>query len=149
MIKNYINLRRRGSQIPTRYGSEDRRPPSCEFSQNFVFLREGNKKYIEFPTQIEKLSKHIFEDNPFDVIFLDSTKNDAYKKMIAIRNYIAHESGESRLKFLKCCFGNNESNFKEPNDYLQTRERTTCKSYYTYYVDIIKDIVVLLVNPPE
>jgi len=114
-----------------------------------VFLREGNRTYIEYPTQIKKLSKHIFENNPFDVIFLDADNNNAYGQIIAIRNYIAHESGEARLKLLKCCFGNNERQFKEPNEYLQTIERTTRKSYYTYYVDIIKNMTRLLIQPPE
>lgn len=114
-----------------------------------VFLREGNRTYVDYPTQIKKLSKHIFANNPFDVIFLDSTTNSAYNQIIAIRNYIAHESGEARSKMINLCFGGVESKFKEPNEFLLTKEKETKQSYYTYYTTIINNTAALLVNPPE
>lgn len=114
-----------------------------------VFLREGNRTYIDFPTQIKKLSKHIFVNDPFDVIFLDSNINNAYNQIIAIRNYIAHESGEAKSKMIKTCFGGRDEHFKYPNDFLLTKERSTNKTYYTYYTDTIANAAKLLVNPPQ
>ena len=61
-----------------------------------AFMREGNKKYVEYLGKIEKLSKHIFINNPFDIIFLDATNKTAYEQLKALRNYIAHESGEAK-----------------------------------------------------
>lgn len=118
-------------------------------SQLNAFLRDGNRTYIEYPTQIKKLSKHIFENDPFDIIFVDSTNSTAYSQIITIRNYIAHESGESELKMIKSCFGGRQDHFKEPNDYLLSKEKTTNTTYYTYYTNIIKNVVALLVNLPQ
>lgn len=114
-----------------------------------IFLIEGNKKYIEYPNKIQKLSKHIFENDPFEVIFLDTTNKTAYDQIISIRNYIAHESGEAKSKMISLCFSGNASHFVEPNDFLQTRERTSRNTYFTYYTEIIKNIAKLLVNPPS
>lgn len=118
-------------------------------SQLNVFLREGNRTYIEYPTQIKKLSKHIFNNDPFDVIYLDSTISNAYNQIISLRNYIVHESGESKEKMIRACFGGRADRFKEPNDYLLSKERSTSKTYYTFYTDIIKDAAKLLINPPQ
>lgn len=114
-----------------------------------AFLREGNRTYVDYLTQIERLSKHIFVNNPFDVIFLDSVANDAYHQIVAIRNYIAHESGEAKGKMIKTCFGGDETKFKVPNDFLLTQIHKTGKTYYTHYVDIMRNVVLLLVNPPQ
>ena len=114
-----------------------------------VFLREGNRTYVDYPTQIKKLSKHIFINNPFDVIFVDTTTNTAYNQIVAIRNYIAHESGEAKAKMINVCFSGDERKFKEPNDFLLTKEKQTNQSYYTYYTNIIKNAAALLVNPPQ
>lgn len=114
-----------------------------------AFLREGNRTYIDYPTQIMKLSKHIFVNDPFDVIFSDATIKNAYNQIVSIRNYIAHESGESKIKMIKTCFSGNDKNFKEPNDYLLSIERSTHKTFYTYYTDIIRDTSLLLVDPPK
>lgn len=113
-----------------------------------VFLRDGNRTYIDYPAQIKKLSKHIFLKDPFDVIFLDADTNDAYCQIVALRNYIVHESGEAKTKMIKVCFGGREDHFKAPNDFLLTRHRTN-KTYYTYYIDKIDSIAKLLVNPPQ
>ena len=115
-----------------------------------AFLKEGNKKYIDFPTQIQKLSKHIFENYPFDIaIFSEANNCNSYNEIVAIRNYIAHESGESKTKYLKSCFGNNEANFKEPNDFLQSNKKQSNITYYTYYVNSIKAMCSILISPHE
>lgn len=114
-----------------------------------VFLREGNRTYIDYPTQIEKLSKHIFDKDPFDIIFLDATIHNTYLQIISIRNYIAHESGEAKAKMIKTCFGGRDEHFREPNDYLLAIKRSSNSSYYTYYVDTIKHMVELLIDPPQ
>lgn len=111
-------------------------------------MREGNKKYVEYLSKIEKLSKHIFVNDPFDVIFLDITNKNAYEQLKALRNYIAHESGEAKSKLINLCFNGNTNNFLEPNDFLITREQSTRNTYYTYYITIIQNIVDLLVDPP-
>lgn len=113
-----------------------------------AFLRDGNKRYVEYFDKIEKLSKHIFNNNPFEIIFLDVDNKKVYDDVKSIRNYIAHESKESKIKLINQCFSGNVSNFVEPNNYLVKREPTTRKTYYAYYVETILNITQLLISPP-
>ena len=106
-----------------------------------AFMREGNKKYVEYLAKIEKLSKHIFVTDPFDVIFLDATNKTAYEQLKALRNYIAHESGEAKLKLINLCFSGDATKFVEPNDFLVLRENSSKTTYYTYYTTIIQNII--------
>lgn len=114
-----------------------------------VFMREGNKKYVEYLDKIEKLSAHVFKDNPFDIILLDANIKPAFDQMKALRNYIAHESGEAKRKVTNTCFSGNVKHFLEPNAYLLSREPTTRSTYYTYYTTIIGDVVDLLISDPN
>lgn len=114
-----------------------------------AFLRDNNKTYVDYIKQIQKLSKHIFVNDPFDVIFLDVTNYNVFNQIIAIRNYIAHESGEAKAKMIKQCFNGAASKFKDPCSYLLTKEKTTNSTYYTFYVNSIKTMAVLLSNPPS
>ncbi len=115
-------------------------------SQFNAFMREGNKTYIEYLGRIEVLSKHIFEINPFDIILATDYKTD-FEQMKYLRNYIAHESEESRRKLLNKCFDGQEANFKEPNDYLGSFIKSENKIYFTYYTERIKNIIELLDSP--
>ena len=121
----------------------------CNEEHLNAFLRDGNRTYIDYLSQVQKLSKHIFVNNPFDVIFADITFNTVYCQIVAIRNYIAHESGEAKSKMIKTCFGGNDSHFKEPQDYLLKRECSTGNTYYTFYTDAIKNMATLLASPPN
>lgn len=112
-----------------------------------AFLRENNRKYIDYLGQIQKLSKHIFVSDPFDVIFSDVTSQTVYNQVLAIRNYIAHESGDAKTKIINTCFSGDSNRFQEPNNFLLTRETTTRDTYYTYYVNAIKNISLALVSP--
>ena len=113
-----------------------------------VFMRDGTKKYIEYLDKIDKLSKHIFKINPFDIMLSDTNIKPSLDQMRAIRNYIVHESGEAKTKLINTCFSGNEKKFVEPNVYLKSREKSTKDSYYTYYVKIIETILVSLINDP-
>ena len=113
-----------------------------------VFLREGNRTYIEYIPRIEKLSKHLFENDPFQIIFLDANNKEAFNKMVSLRNYIAHESGEAKRKMIRMCFGGKEENFQHPNIYLQSIEKTSKSTYYTFYVNKISEMTRLVVDPP-
>ncbi|MBO7081923.1 MAG: hypothetical protein J6V99_07825 [Neisseriaceae bacterium] len=112
-----------------------------------LFLRGKSKPYIEYWGVIEHLSKHIFVENPFDILVSDATITSSFKEIRAIRNYIAHESGEAKRKLVKSCFSGNDKHFREPNDYLTSRNKTTKNSYYTDYVETISNTVEILIDP--
>mgnify|MGYP007054247817 FL=1 len=66
--------------------------------------------------------------------------------MTSLRNYIAHKSGESRLKYIKTCLGNGD--FIEPSAYLLKKNRRTSKSNYTIFVERIIEISELILEAP-
>lgn len=113
-----------------------------------IFMRDGSKKYIEYLDKIEKLSSHIFNPNPFDIILLDAINKSAFEEMKALRNLIAHESGEAKRKVINLCFNGDVKKYKEPNDYLKSLEPESKVSYYSYYVAIITGIIDSLIIAP-
>ena len=113
-----------------------------------VFLREGSKSYVEYFVKIEKLSKHIFTIDPFDVIFGVSDNKTVYNQVRAIRNLVAHESGEAKSKYVNFCFSGDLSKYVEPQIYLLKKEPTSKKTYYSYYTEKLYDIADLLISPP-
>lgn len=121
----------------------------CDEEHLNAFLRDGNRTYIDYLTQVQRLSKHIFSKNPFDIIFADTTNNNVFSQVVAIRNYIAHESGEAKSKMIKTCFGGVDAHFLEPQDYLLKRECSTGNTYYTYFTEAIKNMAILLASPPD
>ncbi len=113
-----------------------------------AFMREKNGKYIEYLDKIEKLSSHIFEVNPYDVLLLDANNKTAFEQMKAIRNYIVHESGTAKIVLLNKCFNGDERKYVEPNVFLLKKEKNTKIPYYTYYTTIISNVVDLLISKP-
>ena len=111
-----------------------------------AFMIEGNKKYIEYIDKIDKLSKHIFENDPFDILHSDLKYKNAMEEIKALRNYIAHESIEAKRKVINTCFSGSEKKFLEPNDYLKSKEKNTKDSYYTYYTSCVSEIIELITN---
>lgn len=114
-----------------------------------AFLRE-NRTYIDYSTKIRQLSKHIFVDSPFEkAIYADANNSVMYGNIISIRNYVAHESGEARTKYIKSCYGGDESKFKEPNDYLQDKRKGSGQTHFSEYIAAIQSMASILINPPS
>lgn len=107
---------------------------------------KGEKQYVEYVKKIQQLSKHIFIDNPFNVIFDVAENFTALEQMIALRNYIAHESAESRKRYINQCLGGGR--FISPSQYLVKMNRRVSKSNYTIFVDKMVQISELLLDIP-
>lgn len=114
---------------------------------NSILLQDG-RKYIDYMMIIEKKSKHLFKDNPFDIVFNDSKNKNVINEIVSIRNYIAHESGEAKSKYVNFCFSGDQRKFLEPNIFLCEQEKQSRKSFFTYYIESLLDITKLLVDPP-
>lgn len=110
-------------------------------------LSDGNKSYIDYRSKIEKLGKHIFRRNPFNVIFEESINSTLFYEMECMRNYIAHESEESKRKYKNACLNNNE--FIDVGEYLLKINRRKSKTNYTIYIEKIIEISNLLLDPPD
>lgn len=115
---------------------------------NYI-LNDKNKGYINYIEKIKTISEHIFEDNknPFDLIFQDSNYYNYFNQIQAIRNYIAHESQESRKKYIKSVLNNKD--FIEPYIHLKKINRKFSKSYYSLYVEKIKEMSEIIIDPSE
>jgi hypothetical protein len=111
-----------------------------------VFIRPPSKPYIDYPSQIKNLSKYIFKKNPFDVIFTSCNYSGSYQDIIAIRNYVAHESGEARQKLIDRLFNKRNEKFVEPSVFLKTKKKQLGVTHFTYYVNCIHEMSNLLVE---
>lgn len=118
-------------------------------NQLYDVIRGSNRSYIDIPKLIKSLSPHIFKDNddPFFLVFSDPTFSDNYTKMQVIRNFIAHESIESRTKYINNVLNTyNITSFIEASDFLLRNTRVG-NSYYTMFTSILQQYSNILINP--
>lgn len=111
-------------------------------------LKNSKSAFIDYSEKIQSLSQHIFTDanNPFDLVFLDVNLSTYYNQMKIMRNYIAHESNESKSRYHKNVLGQTNT-FIEPCDYLSKINRRYSKTYYTIYIECIKEMSDILLDP--
>lgn len=102
--------------------------------------------FIDYMEQVQSKSKHIFKEDPFSLIFNDAKLAQQIKSMRLIRNYIAHESNESRTKYHSDVIGR-EKPFVEPNDFLQLNNRRRSIKNYSIYLECMDDSIDILWNP--
>ncbi len=107
---------------------------------------KGDKSYVDYLKKIESVSKFIFIDNPFNVIFDVADNSTIMGQMMALRNYIAHESNEAKTKYINTCLGGR--NFIEPSLFLINKNKKTAKSNYTIYIEKITQISDLILEKP-
>lgn len=110
-----------------------------------AFLKEGNKKYIEYFDKISNLSKHIFVDNPFDVMLATDYYN-IVEQIKTIRNYVAHESNEAKSKFINKCLSGNGNKFTNINDFLLSKNKSENCSYFSFYITKLLELSELLIE---
>lgn len=67
-----------------------------------------------------------------------------YENIMAIRNYVAHESGEARTKLIKNLYAGREDKFVEPVVFLLRKEKSTNTTYFSYYTKFVSNIAQLL-----
>lgn len=107
---------------------------------------KGKNSFIDYIEKMESVSKHIFveKQNPFDLIFLTATISDDLIKMKLIRNYIAHESEESKEKYTNKVLN---GKFKKLEEYLNENKREAGVTYFTYYINKIREISIIISSP--
>jgi hypothetical protein len=96
-----------------------------------------DKGFIDFNNRIEGLSQQIFnDDNPF-TFFFASSDMEFYSKMKYLRNFVAHESYESRNSYKSKTLCSQD--FIEPTTFLLKRyKRGTTETNYTHFINIVK-----------
>lgn len=107
-----------------------------------------NKEYIDYLKVIQTIGNHIFQNNPFSVLFEIAEYNTILRQCIAIRNCIAHESDSSKKKYQECCLVVTKP-YVDPGVYLSSINKHTSKTYYTFYVSKLIEISELILDPVE
>lgn len=114
-------------------------PSKVERRLNFVdrehFKRTTSLNYLDTSEKTRTLVDQLFTDDNKISFFFNSSDNEFFEKMKALRNYIAHESFESRNKYIKKTLNNRE--FIAPNDFLKSKNRGDRDSMYTKFVNIV------------
>lgn len=113
-----------------------------------IVKSNGKSSYVDYLNLIEEFSRQVFvtNRNPFDCVFNDANINDVYKKMRLVRNHIAHESDESRVKYVRTVISN--QSYIEVNDFLKKRvSKKKSYSNFTEYINCIEDVCKILINP--
>ena len=115
-----------------------------------VFLKPSSTSFINYQEKIPHLSKYIFleGEDPFDLIFRDASIRQYYEKMRVLRNYIAHESDESKQKYHEKVLGSQRA-FISANDYLKEINRRSSNTYYSEYMENIQEMVRRLEHPEQ
>lgn len=104
-----------------------------------------NTNYIDVSEKTEKLVSQIFDDsNPFS-FFFSSEDSSFYNQLKCVRNFIAHESPESKEKYIKKALFNQP--FIEPNEYLKKKyQNTSVKSKYTKFIELVTSYSDMILN---
>lgn len=128
--------------------SPKRKLDFTEREQLESILKSSKSSFIDYMERIENTSKYIFEenDNPFSLLQTVADYKTNMNEMKVIRNLIAHESKESKTKYIKTVLGGN--NFIPVQDFLLTKRRGKSKTNYSVYVDTINEMSQILLSPP-
>ncbi len=117
--------------------------------EHLSYFLKGDRTFVEYLGKIEKLSKHIFENNPFTIIIDDATHSKIYNELKTIRNQVAHDSDESRTKFFKDCLFSRQSD-KElgVNEYLKRdTNQKIGQSNYSRLIEGVIHIITFIDDP--
>lgn len=80
-----------------------------------------NVRYLGFDekSRLKELISNVFISDSVLENFFNSIHYDFFQKMMVLRNYIAHESLESRNKYIQTCLNNKA--YITPKEYLKSK----------------------------
>lgn len=107
-----------------------------EFSDRDHFKKVTGLKYLDTGAKTKELVDQIFTNSNNISVFFSSEDSQFFEEMKLLRNYIAHESEESKRKYLNKTL-NTYSGFMEPNDFLKSKKRGESDSIYTKFVYMV------------
>jgi ribosomal protein S18 len=113
-------------------------------------LLKCNKQFIDYIKKIEEVKKYIFEENtcPFTKIFATAEFTTYFKQMQIIRNFITHQSEESKRKYVdKVLNPNGINDFIKADTFLKRNNRRINITYYSRYIDMFKFYSDIICNP--
>ncbi len=110
------------------------------------FLSIGGKRYVDYYKLAQESSNVFFQDNPFNILSESENYPRILRQMSSIRNYIAHESQESKRSYIRHVLMDNS--FIEPGDFLKSEARgiSPKKTNYSLYIEKMVEISDLLLE---
>lgn len=107
----------------------------------------GDSQFVDYIKAIPRCSKHIFQKNPFDLVFNSRNYNDDLLKMKHIRNYLAHRSSESLLKYRESVLKTYSiDDYMDPGVFLLRKVNNKSFTFYTMYCNIFIEIYEIFRN---
>jgi len=134
-------------------GKENYKPTRrVEFhdKEHFEGLLKCDKQYIDYIKKIQEVKKFIFiETNcPFNKVFSSSEFISTFKRMQVIRNFIAHQSEESKNKYIKKVLEpSGISTFIKVDTFLKKINRQRSISNYSIYIEVLRFHSEIICNP--
>jgi len=107
------------------------------------------KPFIDYVKKIENIKKYIFLEAtcPFNKIFSTSEFTSAFKQIQTLRNLIAHQSEESKNKYISNVLGAyGIGNSIKVDTFLKKIKGNRC-TYYSFYIDILRFHSEVICNP--
>lgn len=94
-------------------------------------------QYLDTSPKTKKLVEQIFtSENKFS-FFFNSSDSNFFEEMKLLRNYIAHESEESKNKYINKTLSQVKGGFMEPNDFLKFKKNKHTDSIYTKFINMV------------
>jgi len=123
-----------------------------EFSdkEHFEGLLKCEKKYIDYVKKIQEVKKFIFNEQncPFNKVFSSAEFMSRFKQMQYIRNYVAHQSEESRNQYIKKVLEpSGVSTFIKVDTFLKRINRQRSISNYAIYIEALEFHSEIICNP--
>lgn len=118
--------------------NEDKVKLRISFEDREHFKGVTGLNYLDTSDKTKKLVEHIFSNDNKISFFFNSSHATFFEDMKFLRNYIAHESKESKTKYIRRTLNNYPgSGFVEPNVFLQWKKRNERDSIYTKFIKLV------------
>ena len=104
-------------------------------------LLRCDSQYIDYIKKIPKIKEFIFEekDCPFHKVFVDPKFRTHFEQIQVLRNFIAHESEESKEKYKrKVLRASGINKYISVDTFLKTINKKRNISYYAIYIETMK-----------
>jgi len=110
-------------------------------------IKKENLSFVNHYEVIKTKSDCFFIDNPFEILTTDATYTTTINQMKVLRDYIAHESQSSKIKYEQQVLNNKP--FIPPSEYLLKKNpKKNQTTNYTIYIKSIKIMSNYIINSP-
>ncbi len=108
-----------------------------KFDDREHFKNITGLQYLDTGIKTKKLVDQIFTSENSFSFFFNSSDSKFFEDMKLLRNYIAHESEESKKKYINKTLCEVGGGFIEPNDFLKSKKTANSDSIYTKFINMV------------